>query len=158
MVEVGTPGTNGDRHGPKFRTEPAFQFPAVNPSSLQASLCWKTKCCQANNPQHFLQTGIISCCRSVSLPSPLAVLDVHLIHVKLPDTTTPTHLPERTHLANLTVQESHLAIALEDLEKAQCELDAKQAELDTVQMEYEQAMREKQLHSICSLCIFFAFF
>ncbi|XP_072925763.1 dynein axonemal heavy chain 5-like [Hemitrygon akajei] len=46
--------------------------------------------------------------------------------------------------ANLTVQESRLAIALEDLEKAQCELDAKQAELDTVQMEYEQAMREKQ--------------
>ncbi|XP_032892362.1 dynein heavy chain 5, axonemal-like [Amblyraja radiata] len=46
--------------------------------------------------------------------------------------------------ANLAVQESRLAIALEDLKKAQCELDAKQAELDTVQMEYEQAMREKQ--------------
>ncbi|XP_062909428.1 uncharacterized protein LOC134349284 isoform X2 [Mobula hypostoma] len=42
---------------------------------------------------------------SVSLPSPLAVLDIiltttniHLIRVKLPDTTTTTHLPERTHL------------------------------------------------------------
>ncbi|GCC27018.1 hypothetical protein chiPu_0005439 [Chiloscyllium punctatum] len=47
--------------------------------------------------------------------------------------------------ANLTVQESRLATAMEDLKKAQCELDAKQVELDIVQMEYVQAMREKQM-------------
>ncbi|XP_059841238.1 uncharacterized protein LOC132402398 [Hypanus sabinus] len=42
---------------------------------------------------------------SVSFPSPLAVLDmilttttIHLIRVKLTDTTTTTHLPEPTHL------------------------------------------------------------
>ncbi|XP_078400904.1 dynein axonemal heavy chain 5-like [Cetorhinus maximus] len=46
--------------------------------------------------------------------------------------------------ANLTIQESRLATAMEDLKKAQCELDAKQVELDIVQAEYEQAMREKQ--------------
>ncbi|XP_059507513.1 dynein axonemal heavy chain 5-like [Stegostoma tigrinum] len=47
--------------------------------------------------------------------------------------------------ANLTIQESRLATAMEDLKKAQCELDAKQVELDIVQMEYVQAMREKQM-------------
>ncbi|XP_039592867.1 dynein heavy chain 5, axonemal isoform X2 [Polypterus senegalus] len=46
--------------------------------------------------------------------------------------------------ANLVVQQNRLAIANEDLYKAQAELDAKQAELDIVQAEYEKALMEKQ--------------